>query len=101
MFNAGKAGVLPNDQGTRMEAITYGTSNTLMVVEAGEAVPWAAPDELFFNPKAALPALGLPIRDYFQVLLADGSVRVIVKSLAPETLKKWITRSGGEVVEFP
>src|SRR5439155_13938759 len=34
-----------------------GTSNTLMVAEAAEPVPWTKPDDLPFDPKKPPPAL--------------------------------------------
>ena len=56
--------------------ITDGTSNTVMVVAAGDAVPWAKPDDFEFDSTQALPDLTKP----FPQLLAafcDGSVRSI------------------------
>ena len=42
--------------------VTDGTSNTLMVVEAKEAVPWTKPDDLTFDPAAADPRSSAPAR---------------------------------------
>src|SRR5262249_1456363 len=42
----------------RFTDITDGTSNTLIVAEAAEAVIWTKPDELAFSPSGPLPKLG-------------------------------------------
>src|SRR5262249_28595600 len=57
-----------------------GTSQTILTVEAEEAVPWTKPDELPFDvkdEKKELPRLGLPGNELIMVGLADGSVRAM------------------------
>ena len=56
-----------------------GLSNTIMVVEAKEAVPWTKPDDLPFDP-AADPSLFGAASTHpggFNALMADGSVRFL------------------------
>src|SRR5262245_6686650 len=62
-------------QGTTFAQITDGLSNTWMVVEAEEGVPWTKPDEFEFDPKQDLPKLGRAFKNGFHVLYGDGSVR--------------------------
>ena len=97
MFDAGKPG--PMTGGTRFQDVTDGTSNTFMVVDAREEVPWAAPQELPFDPQKPLPSLGAPGRQVFLALMGDGSVRAVALGVKEETLKSYITRSGGEVIQ--
>ncbi|HVL12111.1 MAG TPA: DUF1559 domain-containing protein [Gemmata sp.] len=86
--------------GPKIAAITDGTSNTLMIVEAGEAVPWYQPDVLAYDGKLPLPQLGAKGVDAFHAALADGSVRKFRPSkLGEKTLRALITTSGGEI--FP
>ena len=60
--------------GARFAEITDGLSNTLMVVEANEAVEWAKPDELALDPDKPLPKLGKQFPHGFNALFADGHV---------------------------
>jgi len=78
--------------------IPDGTSNTVMVAEAGEAVPWTKPDELSYNPKADLPKLGGQFRDVFLVAMFDGSVRAVRRSVREQTLRDAITPDDGNVL---
>jgi hypothetical protein len=78
-----------------------GVSNTILIVEAEEAVTWTKPDELPFDAKKELPALGIKGSKYFQVVFADGTVRRFKKSIDPKVLKALITPAGGEAVEIP
>jgi hypothetical protein len=90
--------------GVNMATITDGTSNTIGIVEAREAVPWTQPDnEIPFDSKnrtesVAKGALGGHNSNGFNALLLDGSVRFLKDSLNPMTLNALITRSGGEVI---
>ncbi len=79
---------------------TDGTSNTVMVIETDEAVPWAKPGDFPFDPKKPLPKI-VPAggQKVFQALFADGSVRAMKPDLAEKTLKALFTRAGGEVIE--
>jgi hypothetical protein len=81
--------------------IADGTSNTILVVEAGDPVPWAKPADIPFDPKKAPPKLALPgVPDFVNVAMGDGSVRVMkMAGIAEKTLKAMITRDGGEVIE--
>jgi hypothetical protein len=78
-----------------------GVSNTILIVEAEEAVTWTKPDELPFDAKKDLPRLGIKGSKYFQVVFADGTVRRFKKTIDPEVLKALITPAGGEKVEIP
>ncbi|OWK36333.1 DUF1559 domain-containing protein [Fimbriiglobus ruber] len=76
--------------------IPDGTSNTILMVEAAQTVPWAQYNELPFDPNGPLPPFGAPQRDTFLVGMADGSVRTVKKSVSPQVLKGAITANGGE-----
>jgi hypothetical protein len=76
-----------------------GTSKTLFIVEAADAVPWTKPDELVYDPDKPLPKLGRSPEGDFQVSLMDGSVRTLPKNTSEKTLRAYITRNGHEQVE--
>jgi hypothetical protein len=75
-----------------------GTSNTILVVEAGQAVPWTKPDELVYNPAGPLPPLGGLFKNGFSVAMADGSVRFLMRTISEKTLRAAITPAGGEIL---
>jgi len=91
-----KIGVL----GARIQEITDGTSNTIMVVEAGDeaAVPWTKPEDLAVDPKQPLKGLLGHYDEGFLAAMADGSVRFVSKTITPQTLLGAFTRNGGEVL---
>jgi hypothetical protein len=93
-------------EGVGLPSITDGTSNTLAVVEAKEAVSWTKPEsDVPFDPDAKLdeiPALleklGGHFPGGFNALFCDASVRFIRESVNPVVFKALITRDAGEVV---
>jgi prepilin-type processing-associated H-X9-DG protein len=88
-------------RGSSIIAIPDGTSNTLMVIEAAEAVPWTKPDELELKPNSPPPKIGGVYREGLHVLFCDGSVRWVNGTIPPDTPRAFITKDGGEVVTFP
>src|SRR5262249_9210421 len=59
--------------GQRVTGIIDGTSNTFMVVEMANPVPWTAPDDPVWEP-GKTPPLGV-YKGGFNALMCDGSVR--------------------------
>jgi hypothetical protein len=81
--------------------IPDGSSNTIAVVEAADAVPWAKPGDLLFDPTKP-PKVGSPDRKWFHAGFADGSVRTLRRDkLTDEQLRALMTINGGEVVNIP
>jgi Protein of unknown function (DUF1559) len=79
--------------------VTDGTSNTIMIVEAGESTPWTKPEDFPYDPNKPLPKLGGHFKGKMHVAMGDGSVRTIDLTKVPEhVLRALITAQGGEVV---
>lgn len=74
-----------------------GTSNTIMIVEAGDPIPWAKPDDIPYEPKKPLPKLELPgVPGFMNVVMMDGSVRTLnMRTLTEKTLRNAIDRNDG------
>jgi Protein of unknown function (DUF1559) len=72
----------------------HGTSNTIIIVEAGDAVPWTKPDELPYDPTKPLPKLGGHLRDGFVVALGDGTAQLVSSRVSEETLRAVIDPTG-------
>ena len=73
-----------------------GTSNTIMVIEGGAAVPWTKPEDIAYDVKKPLPYLDAAFPEGWLALFCDGSVRKIKKGAAEKLLKQIITYNGGE-----
>jgi hypothetical protein len=72
-------------------------SNTILITEAGKAVPWTKPEDLPFGPDKPLPELGALFSKHFNLVLADGTARNVHKGIHETTLRTVITRNGGEL----
>lgn len=86
--------------GTKIQEVLDGTSNTIAVYEAKSEIPWTKPEE----PVIDLAANKLPDLSGFDnhgshVATADGAVRYVSKAIDLDVLKKLFTKTGGEVIE--
>jgi hypothetical protein len=100
---SGKGALLDPTRPTRLAEITDGLSNTLMVVESTDAIPWTKPDDLPFDnaPGAGAAKVFGPGSRHpagFNALMSDGAVRFIKTSINPQVLRALITRAGGEII---
>jgi len=85
---------------TTFANITDGTSNTIMVVEAADALDWAKPGDIQFD-KVTLSSVGDKDRKWFYAAFGDGSVRTIRKhKLTEDMLKGLQSINGAEVVDL-
>ncbi len=96
----GGGALFEEGQGTGFQHVTDGTSNTVMVVESKDAVPWTKPDDLKFDPEAkpSLQGAGSLHPGGFNAGFADGSVHFIKNTINLLTWRALITRASGEVV---
>ncbi len=97
----GKDTIFSGKEGTRIQDITDGTSNTIMIVEAKRDIPWTKPVDLEYDAKKPLPKFGGYFSEGFNAAMADGSVRFISNNIAEQTLRALITKAGGEVIQQP
>jgi hypothetical protein len=85
--------------------IKDGLSNTIMIVEAADPVPWTKPEDIDFSPTS--PILSKVGGHYkfikgFQAVFADGSVRHFqFDQIQEQTLRAAITANGGEPLTLP
>jgi Protein kinase domain/Protein of unknown function (DUF1559) len=98
----GNQTLFPPGKAMRLGDLGGGSADTLMVVEAGEAVPWTKPQDLPYDPNGPLPMLGGIFHYGFQAVMADGrSSRFLPKNIPPATLRTLITPRRREGVPPP
>jgi RNA polymerase sigma factor (sigma-70 family) len=96
----GPTTLFPGNRGRRPEQIPDGTSNTILVVEAGTAVPWTKPADLPYEAKKPLPKLGGIVPVGFQFVTADGGLHFAQAGRHEQLLRSAITADGGEVMDL-
>jgi hypothetical protein len=66
-----------------------GTSNTFLIVEAGQAVPWTKPEDIRYAEDQPVPKLGGMFKDSFRVAFADARVETL-----PHDVNETVLRAG-------
>jgi hypothetical protein len=75
-----------------------GTSNTILIIEAADPVPWTKPDELVYDPGKPVPKIGGHFSGGTVVAMADASTRVLSPTLSDSTLRAAITADGNDLL---
>src|SRR5262245_38575117 len=75
---------------------TDGTSNTFLVVEAGEPVPWTKPANLPYDASGPLPNLKGLFQDGFRARTANVSSHWVPTGTSEQTVRALITRNAGD-----
>jgi RNA polymerase sigma factor (sigma-70 family) len=96
----GPGTVFENPQGNRIADITDGSSNTLLVAEAGAAVPWTKPEELPYDKNKALPALGGLFDGDFYASVVDASVVRVSRKADARLIHLFIQRNDGNALNL-
>ena len=91
----GKGTAFEGREGLRINDIRDGLGNTLMVVEATEAVAWTKQDELVYAADQPIPKVGGLFRDGFLAAYCDGSVRLIRNDYDETRMRLAIVRDDG------
>jgi prepilin-type processing-associated H-X9-DG protein len=100
----GKSTIFPGNETVKLRDVTDGTSNTIMVVETGDAdaVVWTKPDDWKVDPEPNMAGVltnhagGDGTGSNFG--FADGSVRFFNERIKPATLRAMLSRNGEEVI---
>ena len=91
-------------------SVTDGTSNTILfaTLDPARKIPWTKPEDIILDD--AFPGIGepagigaiLPVEGGHHTALvafADGSVQSLADSIDADTLRPFLTRAGGELVD--
>jgi hypothetical protein len=101
IFTAPKDGA-KRPVGCLIQEITDGTSNTIMIVEAGDeaAVEWTRPADYELDPEQPLKGLVKLRPGGFLGALADGSVQFVPATIDAEMLRRLFAKSDGRPVQI-
>jgi hypothetical protein len=88
----GPGSVFDGPEGTKIMEVVDAFKPTLMIAEAEQPVLWTKPDDIPFDAAKTLPKLGGPFADGTYVGFADGSVRLVKRTITPEKLRALITQ---------
>ncbi len=92
----GKETPFTGSKGTKMSAITNGTSNTIMVIERDQAVCWMAPDQELSCKELQKSGFKYPCTLHENGGIAancDGSVRFMSKDFDPDEFKNAVIKN--------
>jgi Protein of unknown function (DUF1559) len=92
----GKGSAFEDPEGQKLATFTDDRSKTLLIMEAGPAVPWTKPEGLLYVPDGPLPEFTPIFRDRYRTAMVDGANRHIPLTTSAETFRALITRNGGE-----
>jgi hypothetical protein len=95
----GPGAAFEDPAGQSLASFTDNTSSTVLVVEAGEPVPWTKPEDLEYAPGQPLPPLSGPFQDIIRVSVVSGSTHYLPRDTDEATWRALITRNGGEKVD--
>jgi hypothetical protein len=91
----GKDSKLEGPLGPKLSDFSDGTSQTFLIVESSEGVPWTKPADIMYDAAKPLPELGFG--DRFYLVLADASAHFIKKSIPEAFIRGGITPHGQPV----
>ncbi len=96
----GEGTIFDKKEGTKLQDITDGTSNTILIVEAVRDVPWTKPEDIPFTVQGELPTLGGVREGGFGYAMADGSVHIFPQKQNVSVLRALIQKNDGQVIHW-
>jgi prepilin-type processing-associated H-X9-DG protein len=87
--------------GTPIATVTDGVSNTVMVAESSNLVPWTKPEDLSLQSSDPMLGMGSKHPGGLNATMADGAVRFLKNTISAQALKALVTRNGGEPINLP
>jgi len=96
----GKGAAFEGKEGLRLADFTDGVSQTLLLVEGGEPVPWTKPEDIRYDPDLPLPKLDTIRPGMIEAAYADGHAWYHDLRNPEATIRALITRNGGEQVSL-